>query len=882
VKEQVLEETPVMRCMPSLASLVLGLGLFSPGASALLAGPALLKQSEAELRTKQVSDVSYALDLDLPETDTPFQGTVRIRFTFTPQNQPLRVDFAKGKVETVKVNGKTVKFEADDMALRLNENVLQANAKNELEIRYEHPYSKDGNGLYWFKDPVDQQVYTYTHFEPYAANMLFPSFDQPDLKATYQLKVKAPKSWTVVSTTRESKVTPDGEKNVWEFPETLKFSTYLFSLHAGPYRVWEDKSFRYPLRIMARQSLAQYMPVDQWFKATRHGFDFLDKYMGYVYPFGKYDQVVVPDFNAGAMENVAAVTFSERFLVRGKRTEADEQGLAGTIQHEMAHMWSGNLVTMQWWNDLWLNESFATYAATLTMAADPRFPSTWIGFHRSKTGAYYQDQLVTTHPIVADVPDTMSTNFDGITYGKGASFLKQLHFLVGEKAFQKGLQIYFNQHAFGNTEVNDFIAAMEKSTGRSLQAFAKEWLTTAGVNTLAVDFTCSKGKIDQFQLKQSAIPEQPTLREHKTQVALYKWKNKRFELIKEAAVGYQSPVTTWKEAKGLACPDLVFPNQNDHDYVKVVLDPVSYKNAAAHLQAIQSPMQRIMVWNAVSDMILTTDISLKDYTRFVVQQLPLEKDYEVLRAIDGKIGRDLLGYVEWISEKTVKQDILNELIQAYEGTLKSSLPSDSKKVQWGTYRQLLTIAGRTDGLLSLWNGKTSFPGVVIDQDERWGLLEALSDLGHKEVLGWADAEKQKDPTSMGQRRYLAVKASFPDYDQKMKMLEPIVKGERMSGAERYAIMGNLFPAMQRDLLKRYEPTYRQQVDSIVSKAEPGVARSYVMSLLPMSCDNSTMPLIDELLAKPYPQSINDGLKVAKQNNERCQKVMTRLLSSRQG
>jgi aminopeptidase N len=244
---------------------------------------------------------------------------------------------------------------------------------------------------------------------------MFPNFDQPDLKASYQLKVKVPKSWTVVSSVRESKVTAAGEKAVWEFPETQKFSTYLFALHAGPYQVWEDKPFRYPLRIMARQSLAQYMPVDQWFKATRHGFDFLDKYMGYAYPFGKYDQVVVPDFNAGAMENVAAVTFSERFLVRGKRTEADEQALAGTIQHEMAHMWSGNLVTMNWWNDLWLNESFATYAATLTMAADPRFPNTWIGFHRSKSGAYYQDQLVTTHPIVADVPDTMSTKFDGIT-----------------------------------------------------------------------------------------------------------------------------------------------------------------------------------------------------------------------------------------------------------------------------------------------------------------------------------------------------------------------------------------------------------------------------------------------------------------------------------
>jgi aminopeptidase N len=872
-----------MRCMPSRASLMLGPCLLFSAAPTALAGPALLKQAEAELRKKQVADVRYALDMDLPETDSPFQGTVRISFTFHPQNQPLRVDFARGKVESVKINGRTTKFEADDVALRLDEKLLQPNAKNEVEIRYEHPYSKDGNGLYWFRDPVDQQAYTFTHFEPYAANSMFPNFDQPDLKATYQLKVKVPKSWTVVSSVRESKVTAAGDKNVWEFPETLKFSTYLFSLHAGPYRVWEDKSFRIPLRLMARQSLAQYVPVDTWFKTTRHGLDFLGKYMGYEYPFGKYDQVVVPDFNAGAMENVAAVTFSERFLVRGQRTQADEQSLAGTIQHELAHMWSGNLVTMHWWNDLWLNESFATYAGTMTMAADPRFPSTWIGFHRSKSRSYFQDQLVTTHPIVTEVPDTMSTNFDGITYGKGASFLKQLHFLVGEKAFQKGLQIYFNQHAFGNTRVNDFIAAMEKATGRSLQTFAKEWLHTAGVNTLAVDFTCKKGKIDQFHLKQSAPAEQPTLREHKTQLALYKWKGERFELIKEAAVGYQSASTPWKEAKGLTCPDLVFPNQNDHDYVQVVLDPVSYKNAAAHLQAIDSPMQRIMVWNAVTDMILSTDLSLTDYTRFVVQQLPLEKDYDVLRAIDGNVSRDLLGFVEWIPEPAVKQEILQDLIQVYEGTLKSSLPTDSKKIQWGTYRQILTLAGQTETLLSLWQGKTTFPGVTIDQDERWGLLESLSRLGHKEAMAWSDAEKKKDPTSLGHRRYLAVQASFPNYDQKMKMLEPIVKADRsLSGQERYAIMGNLFPRSQQELLKRYEPTYRQEIDRIVTRAEPGVVRSYVMNLLPVSCDNTTLALIDELIAKPYPQSINDGLKVARQNNERCQKVMTRLLNSRQG
>ncbi len=874
--------------MPSTAHLFMGLGILftlSEGAS-LLAGPALLKLSEAQLRKKQVDEVQYALDIDLPESDEPFQGKVTIDFTLRPQNEPLRVDFDKGVVQSILVNGKAVSYDYDGTAIYLKEQLFKANAANQLNIVYSHAYSKDGNGLYWFRDPIDQQAYTYTHFEPYAANSFMPSFDQPDLKASFKLTVKAPKTWTVVSAVREQSISEAGEKRVWEFPRTLKFSTYLISLHAGPYRVWEDKSFRIPLRIMARQSLASYMPVDQWFQATRHGFDYFDKYLGYSYPFGKYDQVVVPDFNAGAMENVASVTFSERFLVRGKRTQADEQGLAGTILHEMAHMWFGNLVTMQWWNDLWLNESFATYAASLAQAADARFPQTWLGFYRSKTGAYYADQLVTTHPIVTDVADTeeAGSNFDAITYGKGASFLKQLHFLIGEKAFQQGLQMYFQKHAFGNTQLNDFIMAMEKSTGRNLQSFTKEWLQTAGVNSLAADYSCKNDRIESFKLLQGAAPEQPTLREHRTQVALYKLVKDELKLIKEAAVGYQSAVTLWPEAKGLACPDLVFPNHGDYDYAKVKMDAKSFRIASTHLHSIQEPMQRMMVWNTVADMVQDTEISLRDFAKFVIEQLPKEQDYEVLRTIDGKVDRELLGYLAWVSDKSVKNEIMNELITVYGKSLASTkLSSDSKKIQWGTYIDLLTMAARADSLLSILQGKTSWPNVVVDQDQRWTLLLALSELGYADTLKLASAEKLKDPTSKGQRSYLAIEAAFPDYEQKMKLLDPIVKGEKkISGAERWAVMGNLFPRSQRAMKLKYVATYRQEVDQIVKNAEPGVARSYVMSLLPSSCDKSSLPLIEELLAKKFPESIQDGLLVARQSNERCQKVMAKLLTSSQG
>ncbi|MCX6128749.1 MAG: aminopeptidase N, partial [Proteobacteria bacterium] len=693
--------------MPSrlFAPLILMLLLANP---CLLnaAANSLLRQSEAQLRKKQLDDIHYQLSLELPETDTPFSGQLTIDFKFHAQGQPLRLDFSQGEVLSASIQAKPVKFSYDGSAIYFDEKDLQSGVSNQVVVTYKHAYSKDGNGLYWFKDPVDAQVYTYTHFEPYEANKFFPCFDQPDLKATYQLTVKAPKSWTVVSASRETKILEAGEARIWSFPPSLSFSTYLISMHAGPYKVWEDSHYRIPLRIMARQSMAEFMPVEEWFAATRHGFDFFDKYLGYAYPFGKYDQVAVPDFNAGAMENVAAVTFSERFLVRGLRTKADVQGLAGTILHEMAHMWFGDLVTMQWWNDLWLNESFATYASTLAMAADKRFPDTWLGFYRSKIGAYFADQLVSTHPIVSEVFDTDSTSFDGITYGKGAAFLKQLNFYLGDEDFQKGLQIYFKQHAFKNTQLKDFIAAMERASRKDLQHFAEEWLQTAGLNTLSAKITCDKKRIKSFFLEQTAQPGQAILREHKTKVALYKLNRGHLELIKESSVRYEGPLTAWPGAIGLACPDLVLPNQGDFDYVKVKLDRPSFQLASEHLQDLKQPMQRMMLWSAAADSLLDAEISLGDFSQFVARHLRVEKNYEVLRSIEARLSRDYLPYLQWIPDEALRNKLITEISGVYRGQMQSpDLNADIKKLSFEPYLNLLTMHKNTQEILDIFQGK---------------------------------------------------------------------------------------------------------------------------------------------------------------------------------
>ncbi|MCC7440834.1 MAG: aminopeptidase N, partial [Bdellovibrionales bacterium] len=488
-----------------------------------------LSKEEALYRSERVSDVRYELSFELERTSTEagatpvFGGKAVVRFKLKAPAEGLTLDFVGGTQAAAVVNGTPLGEETyNGKFIALPAQALKV-GENEAAVEFTHPYSSSGAGLYRFVDPEDKRVYVYTDFEPFDANQLFPCFDQPDLKATYLAEVSAPASWTVVSASRETEATDlpavEGQKGearkLWKFPVTSRFSTYIFPLHAGPYKIWTAdepatgtvEGETIPLRLFARQSLARYVRPDDWFPATRQGFAFFQEYFASPYPFGKYDQLIVPDFNSGAMENVAAVTFSERYVKRGVPTRDDREGLAEVILHEMAHMWFGNLVTMKWWDDLWLNESFATFMAYLAAAEATEFTDIWQGFFDdTKQWAYWEDQLVTTHPIVAEVPDTSQAfaNFDGITYGKGASALKQLSFLLSPPKFRDGVRAYMKKHAFQNTAMSDFMDSLSAASGTPLSGWTQSWLRTAGVNTISVDHACEGGKITRFLLTQSA------------------------------------------------------------------------------------------------------------------------------------------------------------------------------------------------------------------------------------------------------------------------------------------------------------------------------------------------------------------------------------------
>ncbi|WP_035778492.1 aminopeptidase N, partial [Arthrobacter sp. 35/47] len=486
-----------------------------------------LTRDEARQRAATVSVHSYAINLDLTRGDTVFRSTTVVSFD-AEQGSSTFIDAVTASVHRVTLNG--VDLDAAEVADGVRIRLDNLAASNELVVDADMLYMNTGEGLHRFVDPVDNEVYLYTQFEVPDSRRVFAVFEQPDLKATFRFTVTAPSHWDVIS----NSPTPEpvdagssedgGARATWAFEPTPLLSSYVTALIAGPYQsvrseLTSSDGRTIPLGVFARKSLMQYLDAENVFELTRQGFEFFEAQFGTPYPFRKYDQLFVPEFNAGAMENAGAVTFLESYVFRSRVTEATIERRAITILHELAHMWFGDLVTMRWWNDLWLNESFAEFMSTLASAEATKFTQSWTTFASlEKAWAYRQDQLPSTHPIVAPINDLedVQVNFDGITYAKGASVLKQLVAWVGQDKFMQGVREYFGKHAWANTELSDLLVELEKASGRDLREWSAEWLETAGVNTLRPDISYNDdGEITSFSVLQSALADHPTIRSHR-------------------------------------------------------------------------------------------------------------------------------------------------------------------------------------------------------------------------------------------------------------------------------------------------------------------------------------------------------------------------------
>ncbi len=843
-----------------------------------------LSDGHAQLRKRQVSDVSYQLDFDLSQADK-FYGSTTIEFTTHLLSDDLTFDFSHGSVEQVWVNGQVVDFAYNNYFVTVPKSSLKL-GKTAVKIKYSHKYSDNGSGLYRYTDATDNKSYLYTHFEPYEANKLFPGFDQPNLRASYKVNVTAPSDWTVITSVREDNVVDKGELKQWNFPESARFSTYVFPLHAGPYHVWQDtfkavkgSSEDVPLRLFARESLAEYVDVQHWMNVTKKGLAFFNDYFDYDYPFGKYDQIIVPDFNISGMENVAAVTYSESTVSRGKITKEQEERISGLLLHEMSHMWFGDLITIDWWSNLWLKESFATYMSNVALGETGLSGNAWNKFYiTTKQRAYGADSSVTTHAIQMPVSDTKNgvASFDVITYQKGASVLNQLAHYLGAEPFKAGIRQYFKDFAYQATKLPDFMGTLGKVAGRDLDKWTQDWLYKAGTNRVSAVFECKNDKISEFALAQSYPKDHPYMREHALNIGLYSL-GKELKVISTQAVRLSGKTTQVPELIGSQCPDMVYPNHGDWGFVKVILDDKTRNNVVRAIPLIKDSMVRAMFYQSLWDLVDDKQMSLTTYIDLVTTTITDEKDTKVLGLVMNHLGgaRNYLNRFN-TEQYPKKTDYLIKLERFLWQGLNAQIPgSDHQKAWFYSALGVSHSSGALNKLNDLLEGKKSIKGLEIDQDLRWGLLIQLAGFGYQHYDALLAKEKAKDPSYQGELGAIAADARQPKADAKLRWIKEFEKtSNRLTARKQKVAMDYMFPSHQSHLL---EPLSDRLINDLVSfdvNRDQKLIATMVYAIMPRLCSSASVAKLQQAIDNNPQLGLIalKGLKEMHQSDEKCVEI----------
>jgi aminopeptidase N len=785
-----------------------------------------LTRDEARTRAESVTVDSYQVELDLTGGDTTFRSVATIAFGCSRPGTTTFLNLAAAAVRAITLNGSPVPATAFD-GMRITLDGLAEH--NVVVVDADCVYSRSGEGLHRFTDPADGNVYLYSDLETFDAHRIYACFDQPDLKASYQLTALAPQDWYVVSNmaphTPDGEVTEDGSRR-WRFPPTPVMATYITHVSAGPWHIVRSAHDGIPLGIFCRQSLARYLDPGEIFEVTRQGFDFYHEAFGLKYPFGKYDQLFVPEFKEGAMENAGAVTFLEDYIFRSRVTDSAREARGETILHEMAHMWFGDLVTMRWWDDLWLNESFATWAGTEAQARATRWPNAWTTFTAAwKAWACKQDQLPSTHPIAADIPDirAVEVNFDGITYAKGAAVLKQLVAYVGRDNFLAGVRAYFAAHAFGNATLADLLSALEETSGRDLGSWSKEWLQTAGVNTLRPSYSVDEaGRFSAFSVLQSAAPSHPTLRSHRVAIGLYTLAPEglvRTSSVETDVTGDWTPVP---ELVGVTRPDLVLINDDDLTYAKIRLDPHSLRTAVSSVGSFTSSLPAALVWAATWDMVRDGEMAARDYVRLVLGGVDSVRDISVAQTLLRQASTSVRRFADpaWRSQG------LELMAASLLLLLKGAEPGSDTQLAY--VRALCDVAtSETDlaYLAGLRSGAVSLDGLSVDTELRWRLLHGLIARGAADPAE-IDAALASDLTDAGERHAAACRAAIPTAAAKRTAWDLILSGKLTLATFRAALGGFVDPD-QEDLLRGYTDEYFRALAPVWEQWSGTMAQDFV-------------------------------------------------------
>ncbi|CAM5477434.1 aminopeptidase N [Streptomyces avidinii] len=792
-----------------------------------------------------VLDITSAVDEAEPEEGPrTFRSVTTIRFRAAAAGSSTFADLIAPSVNAVTLNGRALDVAAVFDGARVALDGLAA--ENVLVVDANCAYSRTGEGLHRFVDPEDGEVYLYTQYEPADARRVYANFEQPDLKAPYRFEVTAPEGWQVWSNGAEE----SREAGVWRFAETAPISTYITCVVAGPYHYVTDSYTRgdltIPLGAMCRKGLAKHFDADDVFLVTKQGFDLFHELFDYPYPFGKYDQAFVPEYNLGAMENPGLVTFREEYIFRGKVTQASYERRANVILHEMAHMWFGDLVTMKWWDDLWLKESFADFMGSFGLVEATRFEQAWVTFaNNRKAWAYRADQLPSTHPITADIRDLEDAklNFDGITYAKGAAVLKQLVAYVGREAFLEGARRYFKANAYGNTTLDDLLSVLAEVSGRDMAKWSRAWLQTAGVNALTPVITYDAGgRVTEL----AVVQEGEELRPHRVAVGLYRLESDG-SLVRyaRADADVSGARTVVAELAGTERPDLVLVNDEDLTYCKIRFDEGSLDTLRAHLGDLTDPLARALSWSALWNLTRDGLMPARDFVSLVLAHAGRETDVGVLQMLHAQALSSVTHYAapDW------REQGGRELAAGALHELRVAAPGSEHQLTWARF---FAASAATEGdfqlLLGLLEGSARIDGLDVDQELRWDFLLPLAAHGAVDE-GVLAAELARDDTASGKRHQVRCLAARPSQAVKDQAWAAVVESDALSNALVEATIAGMQQPSQRDLLAAHAGRYFEVIERVWADRSIQIGMDVVKGLYPsLQGDSATLDATDAWLS----------------------------------
>ena len=802
-----------------------------------------LTRVEAQDRARILKVQSYDVELDLTKSEKVFGSKTTVNFTCSEPGATTFIDAITASVHSITLNGEPLDVATHSDGIRIQ--LPNLRHENELVVDADAYFMNTGEGLHRFVDPVDNEVYLYTQFEVPDSRRMFAVFEQPDLKSRFTFHVTAPDRWKVVSNQPTPKPEHAGDGiAIWHFSPTPVISSYITALIAGPYtesrsQLTSANGKVIELGVFCRASLAPFMDADYIFDKTREGFAFYEKQFDVPYPFEKYDQLFVPEFNAGAMENAGAVTFTETYVFRSKVADATRERRVVTILHELAHMWFGDLVTMRWWNDLWLNESFAEYASTLATAEATEWHGAWTTFAAlEKSWAYRQDQLPSTHPIVAEINDLedVQVNFDGITYAKGASVLKQLVAWVGQEPFMRGVGEYFKKHAYQNTELSDLLRELEAQSGRDLKSWSANWLETAGVNTLRADFKVEGGKFTSFAITQTAIKEHPTIRPHRMAIGFFNLVDGSLKRVHRIELDVDGDRTEVDSLVGFEQPDLILLNDDDLAYAKIRLDERSWNTAVAHLSKFEDSLARTLVWGAAWDATRDGEVSPREFIKLVLGNILSETESTTILTLLRQLVTTGNLYVSEPNRKAALVEIGDGLLKLARA---AEAGSDLQLQLIKFFPQFASTDAHMDALEALLAGTEKLAGLEVDADLRWELLTGL-------VVGGRAGEKQiaeeleSDNTANGQKAAAGARAAIGTHAAKQAAWDLLVESKELSNALVNQASLGFGRVQDTSLLLPFVDKYFENAVAIWKRHTFKIAEYLMVNLYPISLANEAL------------------------------------------